>query len=369
MDEPLSNLDAKLRLETRSEIRRIHRELDRTTIYVTHDQDEALSLADRIVVIEEGRVQQVATPQDGLRAAREPRRRALHGLPQRAPASGRTRGRRSRDGRARSGVRLHGLRKQALADRRAAVAMRPEDIVVGEGADGVTRSPASSTYVEYCGRDSLVDFITQDGTRLHVRTAAPEWRSAKRRASTCRPSARSCIRRADRWQRRRPDKRSRVRAFDRALLLVVPAAAFMLLLFVYPFLYGLFLSFEPKEALTVDNYRRFFSDERLWPTIWTTLRLALPVTIINVFVALPIAYKMRIRSRYQRFVTTVLVMPITLGTVLIAEGMLTYFGPKGWLSQFAAVPPSLRRPHPPDAQLLGRADLARRSRDSHSRSC
>ena len=55
MDEPLSNLDAKLRIETRSEIRRIHRELDRTTIYVTHDQDEALSLADRIVLIENGR--------------------------------------------------------------------------------------------------------------------------------------------------------------------------------------------------------------------------------------------------------------------------------------------------------------------------
>ncbi len=122
-------------------------------------------------------------------------------------------------------------------------------------------------------------------------------------------------------------------AFDRAILLVVPAAAFMLLLFVYPFLYGLFLSFEPKDALTVENYRRFFSDERLWPTIWTTLRLALPVTIVNVFVALPIAYKMRVKSPYQRMVTTVLVVPITLGTVLIAEGMLTYFGPKGWLSQ------------------------------------
>ena len=122
-------------------------------------------------------------------------------------------------------------------------------------------------------------------------------------------------------------------AFDRAILLVVPAAAFMLLLFVYPFLYGLFLSFEPKDALTIENYRRFFSDERLWPTIWTTLRLALPVTIINVFVALPIAYKMRVKSPYQRVVTTVLVVPITLGTVLIAEGMLTYFGPKGWLSQ------------------------------------
>ena len=55
MDEPLSNLDAKLRIETRAEIRRIHRELDRATIYVTHDQDEALSLADRIVVHEGGR--------------------------------------------------------------------------------------------------------------------------------------------------------------------------------------------------------------------------------------------------------------------------------------------------------------------------
>src|SRR6185503_11270978 len=49
MDEPLSNLDAKLRLEMRSEIRRIHRQLGSTTIYVTHDQDEALSLADRVV--------------------------------------------------------------------------------------------------------------------------------------------------------------------------------------------------------------------------------------------------------------------------------------------------------------------------------
>src|SRR6202048_1828342 len=54
MDEPLSNLDAKLRIETRAEIRRIHRQLGRATIYVTHDQDEALSLADRIVVMKDG---------------------------------------------------------------------------------------------------------------------------------------------------------------------------------------------------------------------------------------------------------------------------------------------------------------------------
>src|SRR5215470_10271391 len=64
MDEPLSNLDAKLRLEMRAEIRRIHRELGRTTIYVTHDQDEALSMADRIVVLQDGAVQQIGAPEE-----------------------------------------------------------------------------------------------------------------------------------------------------------------------------------------------------------------------------------------------------------------------------------------------------------------
>jgi ABC-type Fe3+/spermidine/putrescine transport system ATPase subunit len=86
MDEPLSNLDAKLRIETRAEIRRIHTDLGRATIYVTHDQDEALSLADRIVVMKDGVAQQIAPPEEVLPAAVEPRRRALHGLSQRIGA-------------------------------------------------------------------------------------------------------------------------------------------------------------------------------------------------------------------------------------------------------------------------------------------
>jgi putative spermidine/putrescine transport system permease protein len=122
--------------------------------------------------------------------------------------------------------------------------------------------------------------------------------------------------------------------FDRTLLLVLPSTLFMLALFVYPFLYGLLLSFEPQQGGWLANYRKFFTTDNLWPTIWITLKLALPATIINVGFALPIAFKMRVKSSYQRVVTTVLVVPITLGTVLIAEGMLTYFGPKGWLSQF-----------------------------------
>jgi ABC-type Fe3+/spermidine/putrescine transport system ATPase subunit len=67
LDEPLSSLDTPLRLEMRSEIRRLHEALRLTTLYVTHDPDEALSLADRLAVIRGGVVQQVATPRELLR--------------------------------------------------------------------------------------------------------------------------------------------------------------------------------------------------------------------------------------------------------------------------------------------------------------
>ena len=64
LDEPLTNLDARLRLETRAALKRLQNELGITTIYVTHDQEEALSLADTIVVMNDGRVQQVATSRE-----------------------------------------------------------------------------------------------------------------------------------------------------------------------------------------------------------------------------------------------------------------------------------------------------------------
>ncbi len=63
MDEPLSNLDATLRLQMRTEIRRLHRELPVTTVYVTHDQSEAMALSDRVVVMNQGAVAQVDTPE------------------------------------------------------------------------------------------------------------------------------------------------------------------------------------------------------------------------------------------------------------------------------------------------------------------
>jgi ABC-type sugar transport system ATPase subunit len=64
LDEPLSNLDAKLRLETRVELRKLQRALGVTTVYVTHDQEEAMTIADRIAVFIEGRIVQIGTPND-----------------------------------------------------------------------------------------------------------------------------------------------------------------------------------------------------------------------------------------------------------------------------------------------------------------
>jgi iron(III) transport system ATP-binding protein len=64
LDEPLSNLDAKIRVQVRAEMRALQRDLGITTVYVTHDQEEALSLSDRVAVMREGRIQQVATPKE-----------------------------------------------------------------------------------------------------------------------------------------------------------------------------------------------------------------------------------------------------------------------------------------------------------------
>ena len=72
LDEPLSNLDAKLRVEMRSEIRQLQQQLKITAIYVTHDQEEALAMSDRIAVMRAGKLEQVATPQDIYRAPATP---------------------------------------------------------------------------------------------------------------------------------------------------------------------------------------------------------------------------------------------------------------------------------------------------------
>ncbi|WP_419704481.1 ABC transporter ATP-binding protein [Promicromonospora sp. NFX87] len=202
MDEPLSNLDAKLRLDMRTEIRRLHQSLGLTTIYVTHDQEEALSLADRLVVMREGRVQQVGTPDElyesptswyvadfmGYRNILTATVVSASGgevvvaLP----------------GTADGGVRLTGRAVGALsAGDQVRVAIRPEDFVVSvvepggvstgstngggsTGGAGAGAVPGTVAVVEYHGREHAVGVQTGD-TMLHARTpSAPRVGSAVR---------------------------------------------------------------------------------------------------------------------------------------------------------------------------------------------
>jgi putative spermidine/putrescine transport system permease protein len=127
-------------------------------------------------------------------------------------------------------------------------------------------------------------------------------------------------------------RRLREYGLDSVTMLVIPAVLFVLVLFIYPFLYGLVLSFHPKEGGWLANYTKFFSEPFLYDTISITLVIAVPVTILNVVLSVPVALRVRLMRR-QRLLTTILVIPITLGTVMVAEGLLTYLGPRGWLNR------------------------------------
>ena len=132
----------------------------------------------------------------------------------------------------------------------------------------------------------------------------------------------------------RPSLRTRLaaRGLDGTTLLVLPAALAILALFVYPFAYGLALSLRPKAGAWWANYAHLFSDPFLYDTIWTTLVLSVPVTLLNLVLAVPIAMRVRLMRR-QRLLTTILVLPVTLGTVLVAEGLLNFLGPQGWFNR------------------------------------
>ena len=119
---------------------------------------------------------------------------------------------------------------------------------------------------------------------------------------------------------------------DGVTLLVLPALALIVAFFVYPFVYGLALSFMPKAGDWMANYRTFFSDPYLYDTIAATLNIAVPVTLASLVIAVPMAFRVRLLRR-QRLLTTILVVPITLGTVLVAEGLLNYLGPQGWFNR------------------------------------
>jgi putative spermidine/putrescine transport system ATP-binding protein len=176
MDEPLSNLDAQLRTELRTELRRLHQELGLTTIYVTHDQSEALSLADRLVVMRNGVHLQIGTPAMVYTEPADAFVAAFMGYRNVIPARRRS----SSDGEVivelADGVSLRGVDRSATTDERVVVAVRPSDFTLvskGDTADGPTADNAigcTVRVVEYQGEESAVEAEAPDGLRLHLRT-------------------------------------------------------------------------------------------------------------------------------------------------------------------------------------------------------
>jgi putative spermidine/putrescine transport system ATP-binding protein len=163
MDEPLSNLDAKLRLEMRAEIRRIHQLLGCSTIYVTHDQDEALSLADRIVVLRDGRVRQIGTPEELYARPAHADVAEFMGFRNLVPTHAEPAG----NGVAVTvgGARLFGVPVEPVTGPSVA-AIRPEDLVAC--ADGPIEATVEAA--EYRGRDFYGFARATDGTELFFRS-------------------------------------------------------------------------------------------------------------------------------------------------------------------------------------------------------
>ena len=168
MDEPLSNLDAKLRLEMRQEIRRIHAGLGSVTIYVTHDQDEALSLADRIVVLRDGDIRQVGTPEDLYARPATLDVADFMGFRNRiaGKVSASSAGTHTLDV---GGATLAGVAHQTLTTADAIAAIRPDDLVtVGAGAPNSL--PATVEAIEYRGRDFFGQARGPQNSELHFRS-------------------------------------------------------------------------------------------------------------------------------------------------------------------------------------------------------
>ena len=153
-DEPLSNLDAALRGQTRVEIAKLHRELGATTIYVTHDQVEAMTLADRVVVLRDGQIEQVGTPLELYDRPANQFVAQFIGTPQM------------------NVVPLASLpervRQQAPASAQGgSVGLRPESVQLT--APGVTPLQATVELVEALGAETLIYVSTTDGAQLVAR--------------------------------------------------------------------------------------------------------------------------------------------------------------------------------------------------------
>jgi ABC-type sugar transport system ATPase subunit len=161
LDEPLSNLDAKLRVETRVELKRLQRALDVTAIYVTHDQEEAMSLSDRMAIFMDGRIVQTGTPEEVFSRPATVQVAAFLGNPPMNVLPARLAGGIAALG----GANLQAPQLAALGDREVTLGIRPSEVELGEGG-----LPATVTLCEVLGEDVILD-LDLGGLLLRAKSA------------------------------------------------------------------------------------------------------------------------------------------------------------------------------------------------------
>ena len=195
MDEPLSNLDAKLRIELRDDIRDLQRSLGITTIYVTHDQEEALVISDRICIMQGGRVHQVARAAGGLQPSGDAVRRVVRRLDERVRAPSRRTRRRSHD--RRRDARAAGAGGPCADHARDAAGGRRSCPDAGADAGDAIALDGAVDKVTYAGREAFYRLTGADGlqdprARLPARSGPA--RRRRRAARAWRSRSRGCTR-------------------------------------------------------------------------------------------------------------------------------------------------------------------------------
>jgi ABC-type Fe3+/spermidine/putrescine transport system ATPase subunit len=166
LDEPLSNLDAKIRIQVRAEIRRLQQELRITTIYVTHDQEEALSLSDRVAVMRDGHVLQVGPPKE---LYERPRTRFVADfVGTNNQVAGEVQAGGGRSGDLVVSTALGPLRAVAsgAVTGRCVLAVRPENVALGAAAGDGNRVEGRVSFVSYLGNTLRYDVQTASGLVL-----------------------------------------------------------------------------------------------------------------------------------------------------------------------------------------------------------
>lgn len=175
MDEPLSNLDAKLRNQMRAEIIKLRSRIHTTFIYVTHDQTEAMTLGDRIVIMKDGVIQQIGTPQEVYEHPANLFVAGFIGVPQMNFYDGETDGKEIIIGKTRIQVepeKQAALAKQSAENRKVTVGIRPEHVEIkdGEGMEGTVEvsemmGSSSHLHVNAEGKDTII--VVNSGERIY----------------------------------------------------------------------------------------------------------------------------------------------------------------------------------------------------------